>query len=540
MPTDTNHINNPELAAALLEMKRRRTERLGDVQEQANVGTKETPSGNGGDNKGHASEAPRPLMREIPPADPFPIDALGKILADAARAIQDRVQAPMAICAHSVLATTTLVLQAHADVELPIGGKRVKPISSYLITIAESGERKTEADFQASWAIRKHEENLREKYDAEMLSYTNDRTAWDKARKEAVRRAKGNRAAAKLALDQLGPPPPLPLAAMLTSTEPTFEGLTKQFPNHPPSLGIFSSEGGQFIGGHGMNEENKLKTAAGLSALWDGEPVRRVRAGDGAAVFPGRRVGAHLMVQPEVANILLQDRLLAGQGLLSRLLVTAPESAAGTREPRPEKAETAETLKTYGKRLLDMLEAPLPLAKGKTNELAPRALPLSAAATKRWNKFVGHVERQIGPGKPLEQIKGLANKLPEHAARLAAVITLVADLNAPEIDDDNMRRGIELAEHYASEALRLFEASKANPDLMLAQRLLDWLHRQWSEDAISLPDIYQRSLNAIGDKATASKLVAILVDHGWLVPIEGGAIVAGQRRQKAWRIVRGA
>jgi hypothetical protein len=479
-------------------------------------------------------------MREIPPADPFPIDALGEILANAARAIHDRVQAPIAICAHSVLATATLVVQAHADVELPIGGKRVKPISNFFITIAGSGERKTEADFQANWAVSKHENNLREKYDAEMLSYTNDKIAWDKARDEAVKRAKGNRTATKLGLDQLGPPPAPPLAAMLTSTEPTFEGLTKQFPNHPPSLGIFSSEGGQFIGGHGMNEENKLKTAAGLSALWDGEPVRRVRAGDGAAVFPGRRVAAHLMVQPEVANILLQDRLLAGQGLLSRLLVTAPESTAGTREPRPEKPETAETLRTYGKRLLDMLEAPLALAKGKTNELAPRALPLLPAATKRWNKFVGHVERQIGPGKPLEQIRGLANKLPEHAARLAAVVTLVADINAPEIDDDNMRRGIELAEHYASEALRLFEASKANADLVLAQRLLDWLHRQWREGAISLPDIYQRSLNAIRDQATARKLVNILVEHGWLEPIPGGAIIAGCRRREAWRIVRGS
>jgi Protein of unknown function (DUF3987) len=158
----------------------------------------------------------------------------------------------------------------------------------------------------------------------------------------------------------------------------------------------------------------------------------------------------------------------------------------------------------------------------------------------RWNKFVDHVERQIGPGKPLEQIKGLANKLPEHAARLAAVITLFADLNAPETDDENMRRGIELAEHYASEALRLFEAGMANPELMLAERLRQWLLTHWTEAAISLPDIYQRSLNAISDQATARKLVNILGTHGWLKPIPGGAVVAGCRRREAWLIVKGA
>ena len=49
-------------------------------------------------------EPPRPLMRELPPADPFPVDALGEVLAPAARAIHDRVQAPLAICGQSLLA----------------------------------------------------------------------------------------------------------------------------------------------------------------------------------------------------------------------------------------------------------------------------------------------------------------------------------------------------------------------------------------------------------------------------------------------------
>jgi hypothetical protein len=99
------------------------------------------------------NEPPRPLMREMPPADPFPIEALGP-LAAAAKAIHDRVQAPLAICGQSVLAAATLAVQGHANVELPIGGKRSKPLSSYFVTVAESGERKTEADHHALWAIR--------------------------------------------------------------------------------------------------------------------------------------------------------------------------------------------------------------------------------------------------------------------------------------------------------------------------------------------------------------------------------------------------
>ena len=43
-------------------------------------------------------------------------------------------------------------------------------------------------------------------------------------------------------------------------------------------LAFTTKEGGQFIGGHGMSEENKLRTASGLSDLWDGNAIRRVEA----------------------------------------------------------------------------------------------------------------------------------------------------------------------------------------------------------------------------------------------------------------------
>jgi Protein of unknown function (DUF3987) len=482
------------------------------------------------------AEPPRPLTRQMPPADAFPVDALGDVLGAAAQAIHDRVQAPLAICSQSVLAAAALAVQAHADVLLPMG--HVRPVSDFFVTVAETGARKSASDTEATWPIRKREQALGETRDAELPNYVNDKTAWEKARDEAVKRGKGNRATIKAALDALGPAPLPPLEPLMTCPEPTFEGLCKLFAVGQPSLGIFATEGGQFVGGHGMSDDAKLRTAAGLSKLWDDGETRRVRVGDGATMLPGRRLTVHLMVQPDVAGIMLNDRLLADQGLLSRLLITAPDSAAGIRmwhEPSPA-SEIA--LKRYGACLLDILETLLPLAAGKANELEPRRLPLSAEARRVWIAFADHVERAIGPNGALEPVRGLANKLPEHAARLAAILALVDDLGAPQISANHMQAGIALAEHYATEALRLFGASRVNSELRLAQRLLDWLLGTWSEPAISLPDIYQRPLNTIGDKATAAKLVAILEDHGWLVRIPEGAVVSGQRRRDAWRVVR--
>ena len=90
-----------------------------------------------------------------------------------------------------------------------------------------------------------------------------------------------------------------------------------------------------------------------------------------------------------------------------------------------------------------------------------------------------------------------------------------------------MAAGIDLAQHYAAEALRLFEGSRIDADLLLAQKLLGWLLGSWNETTISLPDIYQNGPNAIRDKATATKLVKILEDHGWLIRIYGGALDCG-------------
>jgi hypothetical protein len=481
-------------------------------------------------------EPPRPLTRELPPAAPFPIDALGNLLGPAVRAVHDRVQQPIAIGAQSVLAAATLAAQTHVDVELPIGKGSAKPVSNYFVTVAISGERKSESDKQAIWPIQQHEKALRDKYDAALPSFENDKAAWDKAREQALTKGKGDRSAIKAMLDALGPPPTPLLHPMLTCPEPTIQGLSKLFATGQPSLGLFSTEGGQFIGGHGMSPDNKLMTIAFLSGIWDGDPIRRVRSGDGVLILPGRRLATHLMVQPEVASILLSDPLVAGQGFLSRVLLAAPESNTGFRPHRQELPQTDPDLKRYGARLLAILETPMPLAKGKPNELEPRRLPLSPEAGRLFFSFHDYVDQAMRPGGHLDPIKGLGNKLPEHAARLAAVLTLVDNVHAREVSGYEMQAGIALAEYYAGEALRLFSVSQVTTDLLLAQKLLKWLHLQ-AEPMISLPDIYQRGPNEIREQATTLKLVKILEGHGWINKVEGGAIIAGHLRRDVWAIV---
>ena len=81
---------------------------------------------------------------------------------------------------------------------------KTHPTSLFLVTAAASSERKSSADGEALWPIRQYERNLRGLHDAEFPAYLNDVLAWEQARDAAVKRAKGDRAAIKGALDTLG------------------------------------------------------------------------------------------------------------------------------------------------------------------------------------------------------------------------------------------------------------------------------------------------------------------------------------------------
>jgi hypothetical protein len=281
----------------------------------------------------------------------------------------------------------------------------------------------------------------------------------------------------------------------------------------------------------------KLRTVSGLSFAWDGEPIRRVRATDGVTVLPGRRVAMHLMAQPDVAAMWMSDRMLIDQGIMSRVLATAPEPASGTRlwhEPSPE---SERAMHRYGERLFDILERPMPLAPGARNELEPRSLPLSDAARTMWIRFADHVEMRLRAGGELEPVRGLGNKLPEHATRIAAVLTLVSDIDAGDISKAEMQAGIAIAEHYATEALRLAGASCIGAELIEAQRLLTWLHTSWPHPMVSLPDVYRLGPGSIRDAASARRAVGVLVDHRWLVDAPPCEIERVPRRE-VWRIIR--
>lgn len=479
-----------------------------------------------------SGEAPIPLKPDVEDADPYPLDALGSRMAAAARAIMDKVQVPDGIAAQSVLSAAALSVQPFVDIELPT--TEIRPTCLFMTTVAGTGDRKSSADGFALKGVRDVEADLWRRYREEKQSHDNDLNAF----KAQVTRAKGAKGDVKDALDALGNEPQAPPMPIILATEGTIEGLQKLFVESRPSMGLFSDEGGVWLGGYGMNDDNRLKTAAALSEFWDGKPIKRIRAGEGLTVLLGRRLSFHMMIQPEIAAKLLGDGELRGQGLLSRLLVTAPKSLAGSRFYRPVDPQSETDLLAFQRRVYGIMARPLPMDL-ETRELQPQTLKFSPTAEKMWWAFADHVERKIGAGGEWDSIRGVVGKLPEHAARLAAVVAIFerGREDVPDLSGADLAAGIQLAEFYAGEALRLFDGMGSDPALDAADKLREWLITGWGEELIGLRHIVQRAPAIVRQAEKAREAMTLLERNHHVLKLERGAEIGGERCREAWRIL---
>ena len=477
-------------------------------------------------------DGPIPLIRETPAGAAYPVPALGP-LDPAARAIHDITQAPVAIAAQSVLGVAALAVQGHANVETLSGAA---PISLYLLTVAKSGERKSSCDKLAMRPVWDFEDELRAERNAALDAHLNEQEVWQERRKAILKRVKGDPEGVRADLHLIGPAPRPPLYPTICAAEPTIEGIGKHLDQLRASLGLFSDEGGAFIGGYGMTAENRLKTLAGLSRLWDGSALDRWRAGEGVASFPGRRLSLHLMMQPVVAVDVLSDKLASGQGFLARCLVTYPSSAIGSRLRIGHSPQSDVALIEFSRSVTRLLRREMPLREKCRNELDPPVLALSKKALSVLREYYLAVEAAQADGGPLAEVQPAASKAAENAARIAAVLTLFENPAAVEVDADTMANAVALAVYYVDEAARLSDTAAISKATADAEQMRRWLLEKWTEAHICVTDAVQRG--PFKETQRAEQALTVLQQHRWIAPIDGGAEILGRKRRKVWRIVR--
>ena len=423
--------------------------------------------------------------------DAFPFHALGPIMGNAARAIAQDVQAPDSLAGGSVLAAASLAVQSLANVVLPHGQR--SPLSVFVITGAGSGDRKSAVDAVACKEIEEVRKQQARDFSRQLECY------------QADMGAKGKN----------DPEPSKPTHKSLTTGNATIEGLSRLLKNQS-SVGVFSAEGGEMLGGHSLRDDKRSSGLAFYLKGWSGESLDSLRGGEGLTVLLGRRVAMHVLVQPVLLGALLCDPLAQGQGLLARCLIAQPDTLAGTRQYQHVNPDENPAVVIYSRAIKSLLEtSPALWEEGDGYELKPQDLRMTDGAKALWIVFYNEIERQQGNGSELEGARPFASKAAEHAARIAGIITLVEDPTASAIPRYAMDAAIELTAFYLTEHLRLTGAGRQERVDGRLRALLTWI--QSAGALVPKKDVLQKSPRSLGRTAAAlNPLLEELARRGYI------------------------
>jgi putative DNA primase/helicase len=407
----------------------------------------------------------------------YPLDALPGTILEAVKEVQAFVQAPIALVASSALAALSLACQAHIDVKR--AEKLQGPVSLFLLTIADSGERKSTCDAFFTAPIRDWEKAQAEaakpalrEYEAALAAWEAEREGIVAALREAGRKGKPtDHLRRDLAQHQQNKPEPPRIPRMLyldATPEALAYGLTKW-----PAAGVVSAEGGAVFGSHSMGKDSVMRNLALLNGLWDGASLTVDRRTTESFRVCGARLTLALQVQEATLREFLAKTgpLARGSGFLARFLVSMPQSTQGTRFFK-EAPQHWPHLAAFHRRIAEILAQPVPI--DEDGALTPAMLSLTPAAKALWVEFHDAIERELAAGGELYDVRDAASKAADNAARLAALFQ-VFEHGVGAVGDDAIERASRIVAWHLSEARRFFGELALPTELADATRLDDWL-----------------------------------------------------------------
>jgi len=481
---------------------------------------------------------PIPFRKEPQEPMEFPIKALGD-LKNVAIAIHNKIQAPFSMCCQSILSAVNLAVQPYANIKT-IGDGAIKPISLFFISIAESGERKSSCDNIVLKALKDYERQEGKKYNEELKEYLSKQKIYE-SEKNRILKSKASQDDKEKKLLELKEPKK-PLTRNIICSDPTIEGLIKMMQNNYPSMGLFLDEGGIFINSFAMNKDNKVRSIATFSKLWDGSAIDRTRASEETIKLYGKRFALHIMIQPYIIEKFLNNSEVKSQGILSRMLIAKPKGTSGERflgKKRNLKNESSNddvVINNFNIRVEKILNRKLPV--NNCNELEPPVIELEEDAKDFLILFYDDIEGKLGKDGKYKIISGLANKSCEIALRIATTIALYEDIEVKTINLEQIKRAISIMIFYLDEALRLNENSCGDKNLVKAENVWEYISTKYKEKFISPVEIYQNGIAGIKTSKDAKRIMNILEEHNYLIPQYEDIEILGHKRKEAYLINR--
>lgn len=411
-------------------------------------------------------------------SEPYPLDALPDAIQAAVIEVQGFTKAPISMVASSALAALSLAIQAHVDVKR--ADRLTGPVGLFLLTIADSGERKSTCEGFFTAAIQEYQQQQAESAKPDITKHRAHIAAWEAKRAgliEAIKQAA--RKGCTMADDESNlrdleekKPEPKRVPKLLRGDD-TPENLAWVLSREWPSSGVLSSEAGIVLGAHGMGKDSIMRNLGLLNILWDGGVLSIGRRTSESFTVRGARLTMALQVQEATLRSFF-DRsggLARGTGFLARFLVAWPESTQGFR-PFTDPPASWPRLAAFNRRITAILNQPAPI--DEAGALTPPLLSLSPEAKAAWVAFHDAIEGELSTGGELYDVRDVASKSADNAARLAALFQIYEGAGGT-IGTDAFEGASRIAAWHLNEARRFFGELVLPMELANAARLDTWL-----------------------------------------------------------------
>jgi putative DNA primase/helicase len=461
----------------------------------------------------------QPLVVQITPED-YPLDALPDAVRCAVQEVAGFVKAPVPLIATSALAALSLAIQAHVDVKR--ADKLHGPTSLFLLAIADSGERKSTCDSFFTTAIRDYQAQEQEAAKPLIQAYKSEHDAWDAQRgglkekiKALAKAGEPSDAQVKQLHDLDIQEPRPPRVPRLTYGDATPEALTYALAKQWPSGGVISSEAGTVFGGHAMKGDSVMGNLAVLNQLWDGATLQTERRTSESFTVGGARLTMALQVQEATIRAFFDSTkgLARGTGFLARFLISWPASTQGGR-PFTEAPANWPALATFNNRLTAILNRQAPI--DDDGGLSPTMLTLAPDAKAAWVAFHDAIESELSSGGELHDVRDVASKTADNAARLAALFHTFTG-NIGPIDYEAMESATRVTYWHLTEAKRFLGELAMPAELVNPARLDAWLIdycKRERTDKVTTRAVQQFGPGSLRDKKVFTEALKELAELG--------------------------
>ena len=384
---------------------------------------------------------------------PFPGYMPLPLLQAAVNEAQNNVKAPMPLIFSGALAAIAVASQGLVDVCKPTG-QRV-PTSLMLLSIANSGERKSTAENVFLGPIRTFQKEQNIIYQNALSEWVARHHVWETKKKAILKSISKMTSSGVLSeeeeqrlFDHENHRPAKPKKFKLLYDDSTSEALFSGLNKSLPTAGLISSEGGGVLSGRALNDLSKQ------NAIWSGDSITVDRASAESYEINGARLTVSIMAQESAFKDYMDRRgeVSRGSGLWARFLVCNPRSTQGTRFIE-NGTMSWEYRDKFSARLVEILQKNIALLENPGRE--KQVIYFSSEASGRWLEIFNAIESEIRQDGYFSGAGDHASKLADNIARVAALFHFFEG-GGGDISISTLNSAVDVCHWYSDEFIKLF------------------------------------------------------------------------------------